>query len=188
MRQLHCNHAWYNGLYTLATRCHTCTAATLKYTEASSLKILQHSLVAPLSVWQCVLSLDLSNIVFCRLNQQQNPTILIHNGYLWKVKKIIRTERLQKKNTVSLSRNWFIRQMLLSQRCSVFTGVTFAPGQSNYCSAWYENLIKWEATRGQGWRAIFHISHAKWGPAVFSLALSFVPSSVTYSRRHFDAC
>ena len=37
MRQLHCNHAWYSGLYTLATRCHTCTAVTLKYTEASSL-------------------------------------------------------------------------------------------------------------------------------------------------------
>ena len=44
MRQLHCNHAWYSGLYTLATRCHTCTAVTLKYTEASSLKILWHSL------------------------------------------------------------------------------------------------------------------------------------------------
>ena len=37
MRQLHCNHAWYSRLYTLATRCHTCTAVTLKYTEASSL-------------------------------------------------------------------------------------------------------------------------------------------------------
>ena len=37
MRQLHCNHAWYSGLYTLATRCHTCTAVTLKYTEDSSL-------------------------------------------------------------------------------------------------------------------------------------------------------
>ena len=45
MRQLYCNHAWYSGLYTLATRCHTCTAVTLKYTEASSLKILRHSLL-----------------------------------------------------------------------------------------------------------------------------------------------
>ena len=33
------------GLYTVATRCHTCFAVTLKYTEDSSLTILQHSLV-----------------------------------------------------------------------------------------------------------------------------------------------
>ena len=33
------------GLYTVATRCHTCFAVTLKYTEDSSLKILPHSLV-----------------------------------------------------------------------------------------------------------------------------------------------
>ena len=32
------------GLYTVATRCHTCFAVTLKYTEDSSLTILQHSL------------------------------------------------------------------------------------------------------------------------------------------------
>ena len=32
------------GLYTVATRCHTCFAVTLKYTENSSLTILQHSL------------------------------------------------------------------------------------------------------------------------------------------------
>ena len=37
VRQLHCNHGWYSGLYTLATRCHICTAVTLKYTTASSL-------------------------------------------------------------------------------------------------------------------------------------------------------
>ena len=35
---------WVGGLYTLATRCHTCAAVTLKYTEASSLKILRYSL------------------------------------------------------------------------------------------------------------------------------------------------
>ena len=33
------------GLYTVATRCHTCFAVTLKYTEDSSLTILQHSLL-----------------------------------------------------------------------------------------------------------------------------------------------
>ena len=33
------------GLYTVATRCHTCFAVTLKYTEDSSLTILRHSLV-----------------------------------------------------------------------------------------------------------------------------------------------
>ena len=33
------------GLYTVATRCHTCFAVTLKYTEDSSLKILPHSLI-----------------------------------------------------------------------------------------------------------------------------------------------
>ena len=33
------------GLYTVATRCHTCFAVTLKYTEDSSLTIVQHSLV-----------------------------------------------------------------------------------------------------------------------------------------------
>ena len=32
------------GLYTGATRCHTCFAVTLKYTEDSSLTILRHSL------------------------------------------------------------------------------------------------------------------------------------------------
>ena len=31
------------GLYTVATRCHTCFAVTLKYTEDSSLTIFQHS-------------------------------------------------------------------------------------------------------------------------------------------------
>ena len=31
------------GLYTVATRCHTCFAVTLKYTEDSSLTILWHS-------------------------------------------------------------------------------------------------------------------------------------------------
>ena len=33
------------GLYTVATRCHTCSAVTLKYTEDSSLTILRHSLM-----------------------------------------------------------------------------------------------------------------------------------------------
>ena len=33
------------GLYTVATGCHTCFAVTLKYTEDSSLTILQHSLL-----------------------------------------------------------------------------------------------------------------------------------------------
>ena len=33
------------GLYTVATRCHTCFAVTLKYTEDSSLTILRHSLL-----------------------------------------------------------------------------------------------------------------------------------------------
>ena len=33
------------ALYTVATRCHTCFAVTLKYTEDSSLTILRHSLV-----------------------------------------------------------------------------------------------------------------------------------------------
>ena len=33
------------GLYTVATRCHTCFAVTLKYTEDSSLTILRHSLI-----------------------------------------------------------------------------------------------------------------------------------------------
>ena len=32
------------GLYTVATRCHTCFAVTLKYTEDSSITILRHSL------------------------------------------------------------------------------------------------------------------------------------------------
>ena len=32
------------GLYTVATRCHTCFAVTLKYTKDSSLTILRHSL------------------------------------------------------------------------------------------------------------------------------------------------
>ena len=35
------------GLYTVATRCHTCFAVTLKYTEDSSLTILRHSLLRP---------------------------------------------------------------------------------------------------------------------------------------------
>ena len=35
------------GLYTVATRCHTCFAVTLKYTEDSSLTILRHSLPIP---------------------------------------------------------------------------------------------------------------------------------------------
>ena len=35
------------GLYTVATRCHTCFAVTLTYTEDSSLTILRHSLVVP---------------------------------------------------------------------------------------------------------------------------------------------
>ena len=35
------------GLYTVATRCHTCFAVTLKYTEDSSLTILRHSLHLP---------------------------------------------------------------------------------------------------------------------------------------------
>ena len=34
------------GLYTVATRCHTCFAVTLKYTKDSSLTILRHSLIA----------------------------------------------------------------------------------------------------------------------------------------------
>ena len=34
------------GLYTVATRCHTCFAVTLKYTEDSSLTILRHSLMS----------------------------------------------------------------------------------------------------------------------------------------------
>ena len=33
------------GLYTVVTRCHTCFAVTLKYTEDSSLTILRHSLL-----------------------------------------------------------------------------------------------------------------------------------------------
>ena len=33
------------GLYTVATRRHTCFAVTLKYTEDSSLTILRHSLI-----------------------------------------------------------------------------------------------------------------------------------------------
>ena len=45
MRQLYCNYAWSSGFYTLVTRCHTCTAVTLKYTEASSLTVLRHSLI-----------------------------------------------------------------------------------------------------------------------------------------------
>ena len=48
MRRLHCNHAWHSGFYTLATRCHTCTAVTLKYTEASSLTVLRHSWIQSL--------------------------------------------------------------------------------------------------------------------------------------------
>ena len=38
------------GLYTVATRCHTCFAVTLKYTEDSSLTILRHSLARLCSV------------------------------------------------------------------------------------------------------------------------------------------
>ena len=38
------------GLYTVATRCHTCFAVTLKYTEDSSLTILRHSLVLQLNL------------------------------------------------------------------------------------------------------------------------------------------
>ena len=37
------------GLYTVATRCHTCFAVTLKYTEDSSLTILRHSLLVAYS-------------------------------------------------------------------------------------------------------------------------------------------
>ena len=37
------------GLYTVATRCHTCFAVTLKYTEDSSLTILRHSLTQRLA-------------------------------------------------------------------------------------------------------------------------------------------
>ena len=33
------------GFYTVATRCHTCFAVTLKYTEDSSLTEIQHSLL-----------------------------------------------------------------------------------------------------------------------------------------------
>ena len=33
------------GLYTVATRCHTCFAVTLKYTEDSSLTKIRHSLI-----------------------------------------------------------------------------------------------------------------------------------------------
>ena len=33
------------GLYTVATRCHTCFAVTLKYTEDSSLTEIRHSLI-----------------------------------------------------------------------------------------------------------------------------------------------
>ena len=39
------------GLYTVATRCHTCFAVTLKYTEDSSLTILRHSLVSQGGFW-----------------------------------------------------------------------------------------------------------------------------------------
>ena len=38
------------GLYTVATRCHTCFAVTLKYTEDSSLTILRHSLLCVYAV------------------------------------------------------------------------------------------------------------------------------------------
>ena len=38
------------GLYTVATRCHTCFAVTLKYTEDSSLTILRHSLPVSLEL------------------------------------------------------------------------------------------------------------------------------------------
>ena len=40
------------GLYTVATRCHTCFAVTLKYTEDSSLTIFQHSLTTHCNVTQ----------------------------------------------------------------------------------------------------------------------------------------
>ena len=55
MRQLLCYHACHSGFYTLATRCHTCAAFTLKYTEASSLTVLQHSLT----------EVDLAFYTFC---------------------------------------------------------------------------------------------------------------------------
>ena len=45
------------GLYTVATRCHTCFAVTLKYTEDSSLIILRHSLI----VTRYTVVLDFSN-------------------------------------------------------------------------------------------------------------------------------
>ena len=45
------------GLYTVATRCHTCFAVTLKYTEDSSLTILRHSLTVCTENFLC--SMDL---------------------------------------------------------------------------------------------------------------------------------
>ena len=42
------------GLYTVATKCHTCFAVTLKYTEDSSLTILRHSLLILSSFCVCV--------------------------------------------------------------------------------------------------------------------------------------
>ena len=49
------------GLYTVATRCHTCFAVTLKYTEDSSLTILRHSLTRLLCLWMICLDYLLAN-------------------------------------------------------------------------------------------------------------------------------
>ena len=42
------------GLYTVATRCHTFFAVTLKYTEDSSLTIIRHSLICSSNQSHCI--------------------------------------------------------------------------------------------------------------------------------------
>ena len=79
------------GLYTVATRCHTCFAVTLKYTEDSSLTIIRHSLASSciadsLSHTMCVETNDLKrNIPFPRIKKWnwKFPFILLSHSVMW---------------------------------------------------------------------------------------------------------
>ena len=59
------------GLYTVATRCHTCFAVTLKYTEDSSLTILRHSLMSILPILYDCKKLLLNRVFFLQINSPQ---------------------------------------------------------------------------------------------------------------------
>ena len=74
------------GLYTVATRCHTFFAVTLKYTEDSSLTILRHSLVVQsLPGWCCVVLFH--KYPFKAKSKARNGTWLYLEQYSIKVKR-----------------------------------------------------------------------------------------------------